>query len=50
MHMMAPVRAGTLSGVPVANSIQAMPASAAGRAETMTPASSQDWKLTTISR
>ncbi len=50
MVMMAPVKAGTLSVVPVMNSIQAMPASAAGKAMMMMPASIQDWKLTTISR
>jgi len=35
MHMMAPVRAGTLSVVPVMSSIQAMPAMAAGSAVMM---------------
>ena len=34
----------------VANSIQTMPASAAGSAVMMTNGSGQDWKLTTISR
>ncbi len=48
--MIAPVRAGTDSGVPVRNSIQAMPASAAGRALMMISASSIDWKFTTSSR
>jgi hypothetical protein len=50
MHMIAPVSAGTDSVVCVANSIQTMPASAAGSAVMMTNGSSQDWKLTTISR
>ena len=50
MHMIAPVSAGTDSVVPVANSIQTMPASAAGSAVMMTNGSLQDWKLTTISR
>ena len=50
MHMIAPVSAGTDSVVCVTNSIQTMPASAAGRAVMMTNGSSQDWKLTTISR
>ena len=36
MHMMAPVSAGTDSVVSVANSIQTMPASAAGSAVMMT--------------
>ncbi len=50
MHMMAPVRAGTLSVVPVIRSIQAMPAIAAGSAVMMMKGSSQDWKLMTMSR
>ena len=50
MVMMAPVSAGTLSVVPVRNSIQAMPASAEGSAATMMAASIHDWKFTTISR
>ena len=50
MVMIAPVSAGTLSVVPVMNSIQAMPASAAGSAAMMIAASIHDWKLTTISR
>src|ERR1700682_2948479 len=50
MHMIAPVSAGTESVVLVANSIQTMPASAVGSATTITNGSSQDWKLTTISR
>ena len=50
MHMIAPVNAGTESVVRVTNSIHTMPAKAAGNALTMTNGSSQDWKLTTISR
>jgi hypothetical protein len=50
MHMIAPVSAGTESVVPVANIIHTMPASAVGSAATITKGSSQDWKLTTISR
>ena len=50
MHMIAPVSAGTDSVVPVTNSIQTMPASAAGSAVMMTNGSIHDWKLTTISR
>ena len=50
MHMIAPVSAGTDSVVPVTNSIQTMPASAAGSAVMMTNGSSHDWKFTTISR
>src|SRR5271166_626059 len=50
MHMMAPVRAGTDRVVPVMNSIQTMPASAAGSAVMMMKGSSHDWKLTTITR
>ncbi len=50
MHMMAPVSAGTESVVWVTNSIQTMPASAAGSAVMITNGSSQDWKLTTMSR
>ena len=42
MHMMAPVSAGTERVVPVENSIQTMPASAAGRAVIITKGSSQD--------
>ena len=50
MHMMAPVSAGTDSVVWVVNSIQTMPARAAGSAEMMTKGSDQDWKFTTINR
>ncbi len=42
MHMMAPVSAGTDNVVPVANSIQTMPAMAAGSAVTITKGSLQD--------
>ena len=48
MHMIAPVSAGTDSVVCVANSIQTMPASAAGSAVMMTNGSVHDWKLITI--
>ena len=50
MHMMAPISAGTLRVVPVRNRNSTMPASAAGSAVMMMKGSSQDWKLTTISR
>ncbi len=50
MHMIAPVRAGTDSVVCVANSIQTMPASAAGSAVMITNGSLHDWKFTTINR
>ncbi len=50
MHMIAPVSAGTESVVWVANSIQTMPAKAAGRAVMMTNGSVQDWKFTTMTR
>ncbi len=50
MHMIAPISAGTLTGVRLRNSIQTMPASAAGSAVMMMNGSRQDWKLTTISR
>ena len=42
MVMMAPVRAGTLKVVPLKNSIQQMPASAAGNAVMIMKASVQD--------
>ncbi len=42
IHMMAPVNAGTLSGVPVVKSVHTMPASAAGRAVMITKGSVQD--------
>ena len=50
MHMMAPISAGTTKVVCVMNSIQTIPANAAGKAEMIMKGSSQDWKLTTISR
>ena len=50
MHMIAPVSAGTDSVVCVANSIQTMPASAAGSAVMMTKGSLHDWKLITITK
>ena len=48
--VMMTIKAGTDSVVCVANSIQTMPASAAGSAVMITNGSAQDWKLTTISR
>jgi len=48
MHMIAPVSAGTDSVVWVVNSIQTIPASAAGNAVMITNGSDQDWKFTTI--
>ena len=50
MHMIAPVRAGTLSVVLVMNRNQTIPAKAAGSAVKMMKGSSQDWKFTTIKR
>ncbi len=50
MHMIAPMRAGTLSVVSVRNRNTMMPARAAGSAVMMMKGSSQDWKLTTIRR
>src|SRR5271169_59685 len=50
MHMIAPVKAGTLTVVRVMNRIHTIPASAAGSAEMMMKGSSQDWKFTTIRR
>ena len=50
MLMIAPISAGTESVVWVAKSIHTIPASAPGRAIRMISGSSQDWKLTTISR
>ena len=46
----AAVEAGTDRVVWVANRVQTIPASAAGRAVMITNGSSQDWKFTTISR
>src|SRR4029078_2271217 len=48
MHMIAPVRPGTDNVVSVMNSIQTMPASAAGSAVMITNGSDQDWQFTTI--
>ncbi len=50
MHMIAPIRAGTLSVVPVRKRNTMMPARAAGSAVMMMNGSSHDWKFTTISR
>ena len=49
MHMMAPVKAGTLSVVRVKKRKRIMPANAAGSAVMMMNGSNHDWKLTTIS-
>jgi hypothetical protein len=50
MHMMEPVSAGTLIWVWVRKRNHTTPASAAGSAEMMMSESSQDWKLTTMSK
>ena len=50
IHMIAPIKAGTLKVVPVTKSIQTIPASAQGRAVMMMKGSVQDWKFTTINR
>ena len=50
MHMIEPIREGTLKVVWVTNSIQTMPASAPGSAIRMMNGSSQVWKFTAISR
>src|SRR5580658_2624498 len=50
MHMMAPVKAGTERVVCVRNSDQTIPVNAPGSAVMMMNGSSQDWKLTTITR
>ena len=50
MHMMEPIRAGTLSRVCVRNRNNTMPVRAAGSALMMMNGSSQDWKFTTISK
>jgi hypothetical protein len=42
MHIIAPVKAGTLTVVPVTNSIQTIPASAAGKAIKIMKGSSHD--------
>ena len=47
-HMMAPIRAGTLTVVWLTYSIHRMPASAPGKAVRMMNGSSQLWKFTTI--
>ena len=49
-HMMAPINDGTLSVVPVTNSIHKIPAIAPGSAVRMMNGSTQDWKFTVISR
>ena len=49
MHMMAPIKAGTLSVVWVRKRNSTIPASAAGSAVMMMKGSSHDWKLTTMS-
>lgn len=48
MHMIAPIKEGTLSVVRVMKSIQIIPANAAGRAVMMMKGSIQDWKFTTM--
>jgi hypothetical protein len=50
MHIMVPIKAGTLNLVWVMKRNQAIPARAAGKAEIMMKGSSQDWKFTTIKR
>ena len=50
MHMIAPISDGTLSVVPVTNSIHKIPAIAPGSAVRMMNGSSHDWKFTAISR
>ena len=50
MHMMAPMRAGTLRVVLVRKRNTMMPARAAGSAVMMMNGSSHDWKFTTIRR
>ena len=50
MHMMAPMKEGTLNVVPVMNNIHRMPVIAPGRAVRMMKGSSHDWKLTVISK
>src|SRR6202035_2589239 len=50
MHMIAPVSAGTDSVVWVENSIQTMPARAAGSAVMITNGSDHDWNVETIRR
>ena len=48
MHMIVPMRLGTLKVVRVAKSIHRMPENAPGKPIRMTSGSSQLWKLTTI--
>ena len=48
--MMQPISEGTFNVVPVRKSIQRIPANAPGMAVKMMNGSSQDWKLTTMSR
>ena len=50
MHMIAPIKAGTLTVVWVMYSIHAIPATAPGKAVKMMNGSTQLWKLTTIRR
>ena len=50
MHIIAPISEGTLSEVPVRNSIHRMPAVAPGSAIKIMKGSSHDWKFTVISR
>ena len=50
MHMMEPIRDGTLKVVPVMNRIHTIPATAPGKAIRMMKGSSHDWKLTAIRR
>ena len=50
MHMIAPIRAGTLSVVWVRKRTQRMPARAPGSAVRMMNGSVHDWKFTTMRR
>ena len=50
MLMIAPISEGTLMVVWVTNSISRMPDSAPGSAIRMMKGSSQDWKLTTMTK
>ena len=50
MHMIMPVRDGTLNVVCVSVSVQMIPANAPGSAVMMMNGSSHDWKFTTISK
>ena len=49
MHMMEPVSAGTLTVVPVRNSIQTMPAKRGRQGGDDDQRVQQDWKFTTMS-